>query len=175
MKSPKVFSTLPNDLNTPTLLQSNKESRYFRLLHFARLSKSGEDRSESDLDTTPILEDLNSLADNPIPAIRPILPLIYHNVGLSGLRDQLHPKTQSLLKDLTLRLIAAELCNRQWFLHHLELFQKEGIPVILLKGAALGKGGFLLCPTSRPWGFKLKTSPCSNVSITLISLLGKQT
>jgi hypothetical protein len=114
----------------------NNGNDYFFLLNFARITRGSEGDPHSIIVQNAVLEALNSFSESLDPAIRPILPLIYRNTGQSGLRKQLHPKVQSLLRDKTLLLIAKELANRQWLIKHIEIFQKANIPIILLKGLA---------------------------------------
>jgi hypothetical protein len=109
------------------------------MLHFARISSMKENLPGSKQNEKTLLEELNSLAESANPAIRPIIPLIYRNAHQAGLRDQLHPKVQKLLRDNTLRLIATDMQNQQWLSKHLAIFQKENIPIILLKGMAFAR------------------------------------
>jgi hypothetical protein len=123
-------------MTIPVYYSPKKEIIYLRMLQFARISNMPGHLPDSKQDRNVLIEELNSLTEYINPAFRPILPLIYRNTGLSGLRDKLHPKVQKLLRDQTLRLIAADMRNRQWLLNHLEAFQRASIPIILLKGAA---------------------------------------
>lgn len=108
----------------------------FLFLNFAKITERLNEDYFLRKDTRAVIEALNSFSESIAPALRPILPLIYRNTDLSGLRDQLHPKVQKLLRDHTLRLITEEMANRQWLIKHLEIFQQANIPVILLKGLA---------------------------------------
>lgn len=109
---------------------------YFRLLNFAKITESSNEDQFPKTDTNAVLEVLNSFSESLAPALRPILPLVYRNTGRKGLREKLHPKIQTLLKNNTLLLIAAEMANQQWLIRHLEVFEKANIPIILLKGLA---------------------------------------
>ncbi len=120
----------------PTYCPPPKGDIYFRLLKFSRLTPPLKNKYYSEKSKKEALEALNSLSNSINPAIRPFLPLIYHNTQKAGIRDRLDPEVQKLLKDNTLWLIAAEMHNRHWLSKNLKTFQKEKIPVILLKGAA---------------------------------------
>ena len=123
-------------MSTPAYCSTKKRDDYFRLLNFAKITESLQEDQRPKAGTNEVLGTLNSFSESVDPALRPILPLIYRSTSQSGLRDQLHPKIQNLLRNITLRLIAEEMANQQWLIKHLELFQKANIPVILLKGLA---------------------------------------
>ncbi|EKD33631.1 MAG: hypothetical protein ACD_75C02638G0003 [uncultured bacterium] len=120
----------------PPYLQPKTKKSYLLLLNFAKITERLNEDYFLRKDTHAVLEALNLFSKSIDPALRPILPLIYRNTDLSGLRDQLHPNVQKLLRDHTLRLITEEMANRQWLIKHLEIFQQANIPVILLKGLA---------------------------------------
>jgi len=120
----------------PPYCSSKKDDIYLRLLNFSRITPHLKNDPYPEESQKGVVEALYSFSKSVNPAIRPFLPLIYHNTCQSGLRDKLHPEIQKILKDNTLWLIAAEMQNQHWLSKNLETFQKEKIPVILLKGAA---------------------------------------
>lgn len=113
--------------------RSNEDHYYYRLLRLARISTKPTYNSYLEVEEKLLIADLNALVEKPCPAIRTILPLIYHKANYLGLSDLLDPGAQKLLRENTMRLIAAEVGFKQWLLKHIEIFEKERIPIICLK------------------------------------------
>jgi len=123
-------------MTTSTYCTPIKGNNYLRLLHFARISGRLKREEYPETDKRAVVNVLNSLSEILLPGIRSIIPIIYNNIGVLELRDQLDPKVLKLLKDNTLMLVMADMINQHWLKQALALFKEEKIPVILLKGAA---------------------------------------
>ncbi len=112
---------------------TRNDTGYLCLLDFAKISRPREEDPGGYAEIVALLSTC-SLAE--LQACRAFLPLIYAATGRYGLRAQLPPAILQFLREQSLRLMAAEMSHRQWLLTHLGRFAEEGIPVILLKGAA---------------------------------------
>ena len=109
---------------------------YLRLLEFAKISRSEEDDPGCLGGGEHIVTLLNSSSAVELERCRAFLPLVYASTGRHNLRAQLQPAILQLLHDQSLRLMAKEMGHQRWLLTHLGQFERCGIPVILLKGAA---------------------------------------
>lgn len=108
---------------------ANKHPDYLALMRFSRQTNAGESDPEK------IVEVINLLPTSDLP-VRPLLPLIYRNAVKTGCFARLAPETQAFLKQNSMLLVGQELANQQWLKTTIASFGKNGIPIILLKGAA---------------------------------------
>ena len=123
-------------MTTSTYCTPTKRIKYLRLLHFARISGSLKREAYPETDKRAVVKVLNSFSEILLSDIRSIIPIIYNNIGMLELRDKLDPKVLTLLKNNTLWRITADMVNQHWLINILKIFQKDNIPVILLKGVA---------------------------------------
>ncbi|MEN8140622.1 MAG: nucleotidyltransferase family protein, partial [Thermodesulfobacteriota bacterium] len=123
-------------MKTATYSQPRKKESYLSLLHFARISGSNSNGNYSDDYKAAMVEALNAATSSSSPALRPLIPLIYHKTGQTGLRDIIQPQAKKILREKTVQLIGLEMFNQQRLKEIIASHKNERIPVILLKGAA---------------------------------------
>jgi Uncharacterised nucleotidyltransferase len=104
---------------------------YIELLRFSRATPYELEPRNISRTTTA----LNSLPVAELP-VRPLIPLLYRNSLRAKLFAKLNAGTQALLKQQTLILVGMELANQQWLKKAIQSFEKNGIAIVLLKGAA---------------------------------------
>lgn len=116
----------------------DKGGDYYRLLQFATISET-DDQLSVPKNQDAALGILNALNDNLLPALHPILPLIYNKLNKAVPAAQLQPEAKNLLRRHTMSLMGMDLINQKWLAETFSLFHQESLPVILLKSSAFSR------------------------------------
>jgi hypothetical protein len=120
-----------------------KDNRYYKLLYLAKSSPDYKNKFNNLDEVVDVLNDIVEFKN----IHKRIIPLLKNKVTKLGLFSRLKPNVQKALVTENNNAVVSEMIKREQLNRIVQLFNKKGVPIILLKGIAFG---YSLYSTSSP-------------------------